>query len=98
MRPCDICCHNLDIPRPSFDHLNCLIAQVVSSITSSLRFNGVLNVYLNKFLSLRLLFGGKEHSLRQSAPLSIMFAFEQPSVRNTNIKSNRIQIEGRPEG
>ncbi|UKZ51779.1 alpha-tubulin [Trichoderma virens] len=45
----DICRRNLDIPRPSFDHLNRLIAQVVSSITSSLRFDGALNVDLNEF-------------------------------------------------
>ncbi|KAH0499200.1 hypothetical protein TgHK011_006406 [Trichoderma gracile] len=45
----DICKRNLDISRPSFDHLNRLIAQVVSSITSSLRFDGALNVDLNEF-------------------------------------------------
>ncbi|EON64287.1 tubulin alpha-2 chain [Coniosporium apollinis CBS 100218] len=45
----DICRRNLDIPRPNFEHLNRLIAQVVSSITSSLRFNGALNVDLNEF-------------------------------------------------
>ncbi|KAH0528112.1 hypothetical protein TsFJ059_003014 [Trichoderma semiorbis] len=45
----DICRRNLDISRPSFDHLNRLIAQVVSSITSSLRFDGALNVDLNEF-------------------------------------------------
>ncbi|KOS18677.1 Tubulin alpha chain [Escovopsis weberi] len=45
----DICRRNLDIPRPSYDHLNRLIAQVVSSITSSLRFEGSLNVDLNEF-------------------------------------------------
>jgi len=45
----DICRRNLDIQRPSFQHLNRLIAQVVSSITSSLRFDGALNVDLNEF-------------------------------------------------
>ncbi|KAF3919825.1 hypothetical protein ABW20_dc0109977 [Dactylellina cionopaga] len=45
----DICKKNLDIPRPSYEHLNKLIAQVVSSITSSLRFDGALNVDLNEF-------------------------------------------------
>jgi len=39
----------LDIPRPGFEHLNRLVAQVVSSITSSLRFDGALNVDLNEF-------------------------------------------------
>lgn len=45
----DICRRNLGIPRPSYEHLNRLIAQVVSSITSSLRFDGSLNVDLNEF-------------------------------------------------
>ncbi|KAJ5521143.1 Tubulin [Penicillium fimorum] len=45
----DICRRNLDIPRPGYEHLNCLIAQVVSSITSSLRFDGALNVDLAEF-------------------------------------------------
>jgi tubulin alpha len=45
----DICRRNLDIPRPSYEHLNRLVAQVVSSITSSLRFDGALNVDLGEF-------------------------------------------------
>lgn len=45
----DICRRNLDIQRPSTENLNRLIAQVVSSITASLRFDGSLNVDLNEF-------------------------------------------------
>jgi len=45
----DICRRNLDIPRPSYSHLNRIIAQVVSSLTSSLRFEGSLNVDMNEF-------------------------------------------------
>ena len=45
----DMCKRNLDIPRPSFSNLNNLIAQVVSSVTASLRFDGSLNVDLNEF-------------------------------------------------
>jgi tubulin alpha len=45
----DLCRRNLDIPRPGYEHMNGLIAQVVSSITSSLRFDGVLNVDLAEF-------------------------------------------------
>ncbi|XP_022081704.1 tubulin alpha-3 chain-like [Acanthaster planci] len=45
----DICRRKLDIERPSYANLNRLIAQVVSSITSSLRFEGSLNVDLNEF-------------------------------------------------
>ncbi|EMR09258.1 tubulin alpha chain [Pneumocystis murina B123] len=45
----DICRRNLDIERPGYENLNRLIAQVVSSITASLRFDGSLNVDLNEF-------------------------------------------------
>jgi tubulin alpha len=39
----------LDIERPTYSNLNRLIAQVVSSITASLRVDGSLNVDLNEF-------------------------------------------------
>ncbi|KAK7061901.1 alpha beta-hydrolase [Favolaschia claudopus] len=45
----DICKKNLGVVSPSFQNLNRLIAQVVSSITASLRFDGSLNVDLNEF-------------------------------------------------
>ena len=45
----DICRRNLGIERPSYSNLNRLIAQVVSSITASLRFDGALNVDLTEF-------------------------------------------------
>ena len=45
----DICKRRLNITSPSFTNLNRLIAQVVSSITASLRFDGSLNVDLNEF-------------------------------------------------
>lgn len=45
----DICRRNLGIERPSYDNLNRLIAQVVSSVTASIRFSGSLNVDLAEF-------------------------------------------------
>ena len=45
----EICQRKLDICRPSYVNLNHMIAQVVSSITASLRFQGQLNVDLNEF-------------------------------------------------
>ncbi|KAI9258237.1 tubulin alpha-1C chain [Sporodiniella umbellata] len=45
----DICRRNLDITQPTYSNLNRLIAQVVSSITASLRFSGSLNVDLSEF-------------------------------------------------
>ena len=35
--------------RPTYTNLNRLIAQIISSITASLRFDGALNVDLNEF-------------------------------------------------
>jgi tubulin alpha len=45
----DISRRNLDIPSPTYVNLNRIIAQVVSSMTASLRFDGCLNVDLNEF-------------------------------------------------
>lgn len=45
----DMCRRNLDIARPTYENLNRIIAQVVSSVTASLRFDGSLNVDLNEF-------------------------------------------------
>jgi len=45
----DICKKNLGIERPTYTNLNRLIAQVISSLTASLRFNGALNVDINEF-------------------------------------------------
>jgi len=45
----DICKRQLDIERPTYTNLNRLIAQVISSLTASLRFDGALNVDINEF-------------------------------------------------
>eukprot|EP00484_Ammonia_sp_Unknown_P001071 CAMPEP_0197022864 /NCGR_PEP_ID=MMETSP1384-20130603/3662_1 /TAXON_ID=29189 /ORGANISM="Ammonia sp." /LENGTH=458 /DNA_ID=CAMNT_0042450975 /DNA_START=147 /DNA_END=1523 /DNA_ORIENTATION=+ len=45
----DICKNSLDIERPKYDNLNRLIAQTISSLTASLRFEGALNVDINEF-------------------------------------------------
>ncbi|RHY92218.1 hypothetical protein DYB35_006314 [Aphanomyces astaci] len=45
----DICKRSLDIDRPSYTNLNRLIAQVISSLTTSLRFDGSLNVDVTEF-------------------------------------------------
>lgn len=45
----DICRRNLDVERPTHTNLNRLIAQVISSMTASLRFDGALNVDLTEF-------------------------------------------------
>ncbi|XP_035297385.1 tubulin alpha chain-like 3 [Cricetulus griseus] len=45
----DICHHKLGVERPSYASINRLLAQVLSSITASLRFEGPLNVDLIEF-------------------------------------------------
>jgi hypothetical protein len=46
---CDVCQRNLDIETPTHTNLNRFIAQVISSLTASLRFDGALNVDVTKF-------------------------------------------------
>ena len=45
----DICRRNLDFERPTYTNLNRLVAQCISLITCSLRFDGQLNVDLTEF-------------------------------------------------
>merc|ERR1719333_2029415 len=45
----DICRRNLDIERPTYTNLKRLLAQVISSLTASLRFDGALNVDITEF-------------------------------------------------
>merc|ERR1712032_945757 len=45
----DICRRNLDIERPTYTNLNRILAQVISSLTASLRFDGALNVDITEF-------------------------------------------------
>ena len=45
----DICRKNLGNARPTYTSLNRVCAQIISSITASLRFDGAINVDLNEF-------------------------------------------------
>eukprot|EP01018_Ginkgo_biloba_P001977 Gb_29712 [translate_table: standard] len=45
----DICKRCLNIERPTYQNLNRLISQVISSLTTSLRFQGALNVDITEF-------------------------------------------------
>jgi len=40
---------SLDIERPTYNNLNRLVAQVISSLTASLRFSGALNMDISEF-------------------------------------------------
>ncbi|KAH8106036.1 tubulin alpha [Cristinia sonorae] len=65
----DICKKNLGVSQPSFSNLNRLIAQVVSSVTASLRFAGSLNVDLNEFQTNLVPFPRIHFPLATFAPL-----------------------------
>ena len=45
----EIATNFLSITRPTYTNLNRIIAQIISSITASLRFDGALNVDINEF-------------------------------------------------
>jgi len=45
----DICRRNLGVERPTYTNLNRLLAQCISSVTVSLRFDGQLNVDMTSF-------------------------------------------------
>lgn len=66
----EICRKNLDVPRPDYEHLNRLVAQVVSSVTSSLRFDGALNVDLAEFQTNLVPFPRIHYPLISYAPVS----------------------------
>jgi tubulin alpha len=65
----DICKRKLDIPRPGYNNLNRLIARVVSSLTTSLRFNGDLNIDLNEFQTNLVPFPRIHYPLTSYAPV-----------------------------
>mmetsp|Transcript_10429 Transcript_10429/g.15420 ORF Transcript_10429/g.15420 Transcript_10429/m.15420 type:complete len:456 (-) Transcript_10429:120-1487(-) len=44
-----VCMKSLEVEKPTYNNLNRLIAQVVSSLTASLRFDGALNIDMNDF-------------------------------------------------
>jgi len=46
-----ICKNNLKVPSPTFDHLNKIISQMVSAVTTSLRFDTQLNASLEEIVT-----------------------------------------------
>lgn len=79
----NICRDKLNIDRPSYLNLNRLIAQVVSSITASLRFEGDLNVDLTEFQTNLIPFPRIHFPLVSYAPIisAEKSSFEQFTVK-----------------
>ncbi|EGC40252.1 hypothetical protein DICPUDRAFT_52108 [Dictyostelium purpureum] len=65
----DVCKRSLNVERPTYNNLNRLIAQVISSLTSSLRFPGELNVDINEFQTNLVPFPRIHFLLSSYAPL-----------------------------
>ncbi|XP_050096697.1 tubulin alpha-8 chain-like [Anopheles aquasalis] len=65
----EICSKTLQIDRPKYSDLNALVAQVVSSATASLRFNGTMNVDLNEFQTNLVPYPRVHYPLVSYAPL-----------------------------
>ncbi|KAI0346785.1 tubulin alpha [Trametopsis cervina] len=78
----DICKNRLGVSLPSFTNLNRLIAQVVSSVTASLRFDGSLNVDLNEFQTNLVPFPRIHFPLATFAPL---LSVEKASHEQNNV-------------
>ncbi|EDR24133.1 tubulin alpha-1 chain [Entamoeba dispar SAW760] len=64
-----ICQKQLGVHSPSYFHLNQLIAQAMSSITASLRFEGTLNVDLNEFPTNLVPFPRDHFAMMSYAPI-----------------------------
>merc|ERR1712137_8578 len=65
----DLCKNNLGVQAPTYTNLNRLIAQILSSITASLRFDGALNVDLNEFQTNLVPYPRIHYPLATYAPL-----------------------------
>merc|ERR550517_663617 len=66
----DLCREKLKVERPTYTNLNRLIAQILSSITASLRFEGAINVDLSEFQTNLVPFPRIHFPLAQYAPLA----------------------------
>ena len=79
----DICRSDLNIERPTYTNLNRLVAQVISSLTLSMRFDGALNVDLIEFETNLVQFPRIHFMLSSYAPIisrEKSHPDEQPSV------------------
>lgn len=89
----DISRCKLNIERPSYSHLNRLIAQVVSSITASLRFNGALNVDMTEFQTNLVPYPRIHFPLASFAPVIPVSKAIHDAVTVNDITSELFQVD-----
>jgi tubulin alpha len=81
----DICRRSLNIERPTYTNLNRLIAQVISSLTASLRFDGALNVDMNEFQTNLVPYPRIHFMLSSYAPVLSAYNAEHSSLNVNEI-------------
>lgn len=84
-----VCLKNLGIERPCYLNLNRVVAQTVSSLTASLRFQGVLNVDMNEFQTNLVPYPRVHFATMSYAPLMSpdKFRHEQQSIYDISTRA-----------
>mmetsp|Transcript_36853 Transcript_36853/g.54133 ORF Transcript_36853/g.54133 Transcript_36853/m.54133 type:complete len:453 (+) Transcript_36853:78-1436(+) len=85
------CKKSIGIEKPSYNNLNRLIAQAVSSLTASLRFDGALNVDLNDFPTTLVPYPRIHFMMTAYAPL---LSAEKSYHENNNVAELTSQVMG----
>lgn len=85
----DICKNKLGNERPTYTNLNRIIAQIISSITASLRFDGALNVDLTEFQTNLVPFPRIHYPLASYGP--IMNAEKVTIITMATLKNSHIK-------
>jgi len=87
----DICRRSLSIERPNYTNLNRLIAQVISSLTASLRFDGALNVDMTEFQTNLVPYPRIHFMLSSYAPVLSLDRVQHESMNVAEITTNAFE-------
>eukprot|EP00466_Bigelowiella_natans_P017074 jgi/Bigna1/58590/fgenesh1_pm.117_\ len=79
----DLCMERLDVRRPFYTNLNQVVAQVISSLTASLRFDGLLNVDMTEF----------QTNLVPYPRLHFMLSSYAPLISNSKATHEQLKIK-----
>ncbi|XP_071696616.1 tubulin alpha-5 chain-like [Rutidosis leptorrhynchoides] len=97
----DICKKSLQIEKPSYKNLNRLISQTISSLTTSLRFNGSMNVDISEFQTNLVPFPRIHFMLSSYAPMvSSARAYHElcsvPEITNAVFEPSNMMVKCDP--